>query len=332
MAEPSLPRGPAIDVWLSGMPDLPQVVEDNPPFLSSESGRSPSPDREESHQPVSLIHRLQHLDKPVLHLPLLGGREGAQQLPEDVRQLECDISGVARYSKGIYPAEIRSEIEALSGCLPPPDFAYRNEGETREEKQKKDDDEGPQSFGWLRLSRLLFMDRPEASLRTRYALAELDKIRDLGRIARECRRLERCEAAWNAELHGPLLKLALSRQGRSGSVTYENATSARILPCFRPTFVTGDLWGLSGREEVDYVIAPRLSPEVDAAIEERLLKAYMLAEPTAGAQAQDQLHVNQTGYPPLARSPMAISIAVTVGSADTEMARLQLGIWTAAWH
>jgi hypothetical protein len=189
---------------------------------------------------------------------------------------------------------------------------------------KEEKEEGP-FFDYLPLSSL-FADRPEAaSPQSRFALAEFYKIRAIERVARECLDLRRSEAAWNAHVHGPLLELALSR--RHGSVVYENATSARILPCFRPSLVTGEV---SEGKMVDFVFAPRLSPDLDVAIQNRLIELSTRAKSTTLASAQ--LNVNQTDYTPLTRSPSAVSIETRVAGASLEEGRLQLGIWTAAWH
>ena len=54
-----------------------------------------------------------------------------------------------------------------------------------------------------------------------------------------------------------------------GSIVYENATSARILLCFRPSLVTGEV---SEGKMVDFVLAPRLSPELGMAIQKQLIE------------------------------------------------------------
>jgi hypothetical protein len=250
---------------------------------------------------------------------------GFQQLPEDVWQLYRDVLAVTMYRAGIYPAEIRPQIESLFEDFAPPDSVYRKpeEGTRRPGTGRLAQDTGKEGedafFDYLPLSSL-FADRPEAaSPQSRFALAEFYKIRAIERVARECLDLRRSEAAWNAHVHGPLLELVLS--------TYENATTARILPCFRPSLVTGEV--LEGKM-VDFVLAPRLSPELDAVIQNRLIGLSTRAKSPALASAQ--LNVNQTDYTPLTRSPLAVSIETKVAGASLEEGHLQLGIWTAAWH
>ncbi|KAK4042322.1 hypothetical protein C8A01DRAFT_33671 [Parachaetomium inaequale] len=279
--------------------------------LGHSSAPSLASDRQSSRRsasPVKTITGLQRLDKPVLYRSLDGGK------------LYRDVLAVTTYRTGIYPAEIRPQIESLFDDLAPPDSVYRKpeEGTRRpdrgrlaqdagkEEDKEGEEEEGP-FFDYLPLSSL-FADRPEAaSPLARFALAEFYKIRAIERVARECLDLRRSEAAWNAHVHGPLLELALSR--RRGSVVYENATSARILPCFRPSLVTG---------------------EVSEGKMNRLIELSTRARSTALASAQ--LNVNQTDYTPLTRSPSAVSIETKVAGASLEEGRLQLGIWTAAWH
>jgi len=42
--------------------------------------------------------------------------------------------------------------------------------------------------------------------------------------------------------------------------------------------------------------------------------------------------INQTEYHPLQRFPIALSIETKVAGASPEEGKMQLAIWTAAWH
>ncbi|KAL2255957.1 hypothetical protein VTK26DRAFT_2427 [Humicola hyalothermophila] len=353
MAEPSMPDDSANRSRLSGLPDGQRGSKRplkphkaSPPFSSFQTRRSHSSapslasDRQSSRRSASpvmmTITGLQRLDKPVLYRSLDSGKAGLQQLPNDVQRLYRDVLAVTMYRTGIYPAEIRPQIESLFEGLAPPDPAYRepDEGIYRPDKGRLAQDTGKEGdkaaaeefffFDYFPASSL-FADRPEVSPQTRFALVEFYKIRAIERAARECLDLRRSEVAWNALVHGPLLELALWRQ--RGSVVSEDATSARILPCFLPSLVPGEV---SEGKMVDFVRAPRLSPELDAAIQNRLIDLSTRAKSAALASAQ--LNVNPTDYTPLTRSPMAISIEAKVAGASLEEGRLQLGIWTAAWH
>jgi hypothetical protein len=280
---------------------------------------------------VMTIIGLERLDKPVLYRPFGDGddgEDGFQQLPEDVRQLYHDLLVVSDSRTGIYPAEIRPQVESfpMSKYSAPPDHVFRKPEEGTQDAGKEGGKEEVSFFDYLPLSSL-FANRPEiASPQARFALAEFYKLRAIKDVARECQRLRRSEAAWNARVHGPLLELALSR--RRGSVEYENTTAARILPSFRPSIFTGE--AVPEGQMVNFVIAPRLSPELDAAIKKRMTELSMSAR--SAALAEDQFHVNQTDYHPLGFSPSAITIVTKGSGGNTEEGRLQLGVWTAAWH
>lgn len=81
---------------------------------------------------------------------------------------------------------------------------------------------------------------------------------------------------------------------------------------------------------VDFVLAPRLSADLDSAIQNRLIE--LSRQSTSSTLASAQLFVNQTDYTPLMRSPLAVSIETKVAGASPEEGRLHLGIWTASWY
>ncbi|KAH6630025.1 hypothetical protein B0J18DRAFT_474646 [Chaetomium sp. MPI-SDFR-AT-0129] len=166
-----------------------------------------------------------------------------------------------------------------------------------------------------------------ATFQAHIAHAEFYKVRSIKDRARECLALRRAEAAWNTKVHEPLLELALSR--RHTSVICENATSARILPCFLPYLITGEV---AKGKMVDFVLAPNLGSgsKLDIAIQNKLIELAKQRRSSGSVSAH--LCVNQTDYPPLMRSPVAVTIETNVAGANLEEGRLQLGIWIAAWH
>ncbi len=214
---------------LAALPALPARPASFRPPSSTGLGHSSAPslasDRQSSRRsasPVKTITRLQRLDKPVLYRSLDGRKARFRQLPEDARQLYHDVLAITTYQAGIYPAEIRPQIESLFEDFKPPDSIYRKpeeqtralcrddkgrlaqdarkeegreeEQEGREEEGREEEEEGP-FFDYLPLSSL-FADRPEASLpQTRFALAEFYKVRAIERIAKECLDLRRSKAA-----------------------------------------------------------------------------------------------------------------------------------------
>ncbi|KAK3896736.1 hypothetical protein C8A05DRAFT_48346 [Staphylotrichum tortipilum] len=207
---------------------------------------------------------------------------------------------------------------------PPPDSVYRKpeRGHDQDGMGQKEE----RFFDYLPVS--LFAGTTEgATFQARIAHAEFYKIRSIKDRARECLALRRAEAAWNAKVHEPLLELALSR--RHTSVICENATSARILPCFLPCLITGEV---AEGKMVDFVLAPDLGSEsgLDIAIQNKLVE--LAKQMRSSGLASAHLCINQTDYPPLMRSPAAVTMETKVAGASLEEGRLQLGIWTAAWH
>jgi hypothetical protein len=145
--------------------------------------------------PVKNITGLQRLDKPVL-FDSLDDNAGLRQLPEDVRQLYYDIFATTKYQTGIYPAEIRTEIEALYEGHPPPDIVYRKpEGGNDKDGMGQDEE---RFFDYLPVSTLFAGTAEGATFQARIAYAEYYKVRGIKDRARECLSLRRAEAAWNA--------------------------------------------------------------------------------------------------------------------------------------
>ncbi|KAK4143588.1 uncharacterized protein C8A04DRAFT_28783 [Dichotomopilus funicola] len=150
--------------------------------------------------PVKNATGLQHLDKPVL-FDSLDGNAGLRQLPGDVRQLYYDIFATTKYQTGIYPAEIRTEIEALYTGHPPPDSVYRKPEEVYDQDGMGQEEE--RFFDYLPV-RLLADIKEGATFEARIAHAEFYKVRSIKDRARECLALHRAEAAWNTKVHEPL--------------------------------------------------------------------------------------------------------------------------------
>ncbi|KAK4137954.1 hypothetical protein BT67DRAFT_447641 [Trichocladium antarcticum] len=219
--------------------------------------------------------------------------------------------------------------KAMYAGHPPPDSIYRKP-EGRNDTDEMGQDRGQEEarfFDYLPVSALFAGTAEGMSLQARIAHAEFYKVRSIKDHARECLALRRSEAAWNAKVHEPLLELALSR--RHTPVICENATSARILPCFLPCLVTGEV---AEGKMVDFVLAPDLGAEseLDAAIQNKLVE--LAKQMKSSGLVSAYLCVNQTDYPPLTRSPAAVTIETKIAGASLEEGRLQLAIWTAAWH
>ncbi|KAK0639525.1 hypothetical protein B0T16DRAFT_302146, partial [Cercophora newfieldiana] len=218
--------------------------------------------------------------------------------------------------------------EAVYADHPPPSSVFRNVEERGENADEAVQNAAPDEelyFDYLPVRALFTGTLAGASAQSRIAHAELHLVRHIKDNARECLALRRNEASWNAKVHAPLLELALS--GRCVSATCENATSARILPYFLPGLITGEV---AEGKMVDFVLAPNLASDLDSAIQNRLIELARTTKSTA--LLSTQLSINQTDFPPLTRSPAAVTIETKVAGASLEEGLLQMGIWTAAWH
>lgn len=302
----------------SSLRDL--ATSTNPPSTASDCQDRSSKGSRRSSSPVKNIVGLKRLEKPA-YFDSFHDNAAARQLPDDVRQLYSDIYNAIEYKTGIYPAEIRTKIEEVNHDHPPPPWVFR-------QPREQDSEEGQEEkryFDYLPVSTLCSTAAQDITVEAAIARAEFYKVCHIRDVARECLALRRSEAAWNSKVHEPLLDLAFSRQ-RPPLVLFENATAARILPCFLPALGPGEV---ADGKIVDFTLMPNLSPELDASIQDML--SQLIQRKRSGTAVAD-LCVNQTEYSPLLRSPVAVSIETKVAGASLEEGRLQLAIWIAAWH
>ncbi|KAK3299702.1 uncharacterized protein B0H64DRAFT_104042 [Chaetomium fimeti] len=241
-------------------------------------------------------------------------------------------------SQGVFPTEIRDEIERPNRKMAPGIFRGA-EHRARDSGQERLGERSGQDA-----AHDVFIDFPavwalpravshSSTTPARLARAEFHHVRNLEVDARKCLALHRSEASWNCNVHKPLLDLALWKY--CDSIALENATSARILPAFIPALVTGE--AIRGKM-VDFVLSPNFTAAgrtasqsshiSNATIDAAILKRLAM-QPSAGSR---NLGVNHTDYPPLLRAPTAVTIATMIGSGSLEDGRVRLGIWTAAWH
>lgn len=115
---------------------------------------------------------------------------------------------------GIYPAEIRREIEYLSAG-PPPASVYREYKEGDDEEVMGQYKERFSDYLSLLLSALFAGTAESTSFQTFIAHAEFYKLRNITDYARECLDFRPSEAVWHAKVHEPLLEFALSRRHTS---------------------------------------------------------------------------------------------------------------------
>ncbi|KAI1394965.1 hypothetical protein F4819DRAFT_492948 [Hypoxylon fuscum] len=148
------------------------------------------------------------------------------------------------------------------------------------------------------------------------AVEELHQLRSIIADAADCKVECQSEAAWNARVHDPLLRLSMETAALP-RVRPFIATTATIIPALLPrNAFTGD--PLSSRL-VDFCIAL----ESDTAHKETI-KQLLASQPAALRS------LNQTMYSPLRFRPIAIAVETKTDTA-TETGESQLAIWTKAW-
>ena len=169
--------------------------------------------------------------------------------------------------------------------------------------------------------------RRQISISCRAALlAELDALVDVIRVADDCRRLGRHEAAWNTLVHGPLLQLALGRDRQAARVAVEPVTgvsiSAPFMPAWRSAAGSREAAGVnSASKRVDFALVLRPAPALATAV-----------RAAVDGQPPGKDTVNQSTYAALQYSPVAVSIETKTASGSAEEGRTQLAVWAAAWH
>ena len=302
---PSLPPGRSA----ASSPSRPSATSTN----TSKQRRSVSP--------VKTTRALQLLEKPVKFVALEDN--ATKQLPDDVGELYSRIYSITDLREDFLPSEVRGEIFDLVGSLSVPERWFRrpgqhenkSKGEVQEgnmqegnDTQKETQESGSQDLLWRKPT------TPRA-----IAIAELDALLDIKNIADECLRLGHSEASWNLEVHGPLLKLAVSQHR---CVRRELLTTASISSPFVPAMRArgGDDFAASKMVDFALWLAISRTDPLAAAIRDAV-----------NALPYNMRGVNQTIYGPVRYAPIATSIETkTVGTA--EEGRVQLGVWTAAWH
>lgn len=219
----------------------------------------------------------------------------AQQLPADILATYDQIVDIAVHREAFLPAHVEPEIRRThrAGMVKSPwfrqvDVQYHQAG-----------------------------NPPTSSSSSRH-LAELASLRDIEMAANTCQTEEASEAAWNLEVHGPLLKLALAS---FPSLRRDLLTTARISKPFVPGMHAASAYDCARAKMVDWGVRVCPSADIAAAIRGRL-----------DTLPEAQRCLNQTTYGPVRHDPIAISIETKTAAGTAEEARLQLGIWIAAWH
>ncbi|KAK4443295.1 hypothetical protein QBC34DRAFT_362321 [Podospora aff. communis PSN243] len=260
---------------------------------ASRTTTSTTKSRARSTSPTKKTQGLVALKKPIYHVSLDDNNK--EQLPEDVRVLYNRLYDITVEHEGIAPWEVRDEINAeLARPWRESWFRRRTGGE--ETPSTEEEKEG-----------------------LRIAAVELRGLRDIKRAAWKCRERGRSEAAWNTTVHAPLLQLALDRPEYK-SVGWEVFADKKMVDLaliLDPPHVVGKNSNNGGRRgEEEEGKLHRLAHAI-----QRLVRS----------QPNDKQTINQSMYTPLLDWPIGISIETkAVGS--NEEGRVQLAVWTAAWH
>ncbi|KAB5581244.1 hypothetical protein GE09DRAFT_1213640 [Coniochaeta sp. 2T2.1] len=290
---------------LSSAPQLPP----RPPSYTSSPKRSSAASRTttsttksraRSTSPTKKTQGLVALRKPIYHVPL--DDQNKDQLPEDIRELYNRLYDIAVEHEGIAPWEVWEEINAAA-VRPFKESCFK----------RRQTPVGPREGNAT----------TEEEDHHAVALAELKALRRLEREAWDCRRLCRAELAWNFEVHFPLLKLALDRQDDLAPNVYADKKMVDLAIVLVPEVRD------YGRQEWEK--GQRGAGRDAAAREERYLRLAHAIQRVVHSQPQDRQSINQTMYTPLYDRPIGVSIETKAEGANEE-GRVQLAVWTAAWH
>lgn len=293
-----------------------------PPHTPSQSSASVASSSKRSMSPVKSMRELDALDKPIRSETMQDDATG--QLNEDVRALYARLYEIMVENDAFLPLEARDQIRAAAG------------------RHYKD--------SWFRAPEA----RRDHNTATE-ALAELAALLRVVSAAKECLGLGRSEAAWNTLVHDRILEVALAH---SKNVRRELITTAQIAMPFVPCMNGHAKTDLVERKMVDFAMVLSLDDRLQLEQPGSNLLHTIPSDPdsiphsNADSEAEDeaaldrlarsiQQHVwsstaqcssvNQTLYPPLQYSPIAVAIETKVVRPAQE-GRVQLAVWAAAWH
>jgi hypothetical protein len=181
-------------------------------------------------------------------------------------------------------------------------------------------------------------DNPEHDQRL---AREYASILDILQEAVEAGNMNEGESAWNAQIHYPLLKIALSP---FSSIKAKTITSAQIVKDFRPKSKDAGLAG-SASSSTASSRSSLLSgdtgtwTEPESSSVHRMVDFAIVLIPDEALQGtiddflSKQTHntINQTTYDALTRRPAPIFIETKASTSMVNRSQVQLGIWTAAW-
>lgn len=291
-------------------------------IISSQNTNTSTKSRTRSVSPTKKTQHLIALQKPIHHIHIKDNAN--DQLPPDVRDLYNRLYDITVDHEAFLPWEVRDDICHAVGR------------KVKDSWFRKKEDNPPVGDG----SQGAESTRAAAEEERATALAELNALRNLEHAAWECGELGRSEAAWNLEVHGPLLQLGLAHHGHASR---ELVTTAQISKPFLPPMNMYSAADYADKKMVDFVLVldPDGSRHAAQAPEEgdtstaqdraeyahlaKAIKQEVYSQPP-GCQS-----INQTTYTPLLCRPIGVSIETKADGANEE-GRIQLAIWVAAWH
>jgi hypothetical protein len=140
-----------------------------------------------------------------------------------------------------------------------------------------------------------------------------DQVQWINEATRRCANRDLSEAAWNAEVHSSVLRLALRGKWESKGIYYDDVTTARIHhKNLLPTVFNIPMES----KMVDYcLVLTKLQDQV-----QEKLKMLRDIAPT----------INHTNASYLRFNPIAVSIETKRSGEDEETANVQLGLWVCA--
>ncbi|KAK0643312.1 hypothetical protein B0T16DRAFT_179710 [Cercophora newfieldiana] len=292
MPFPSLPPPPVVTDTPSSSPDWELQSTTSAPISATRpttySAASGSQKGSRSRSPVKSPLDLQFTTKPLRYEPALPAVSATSSILSNVdKSLLRDLKKIAT-GQGTIPRSVQHEVEGVLGEL----------DEVMSWMLKNDDEDGIVLPGLRR---------------------EFDDVKDLVARSIECDVMEMSEAAWNTDVHMPLLHLALRGSPAVGAY---NITTAR--PC-RELLPKSLAVEESEAKLVDLSINVR--PEMEPAVAEHI-RLLLAAEPVALRT------INQSLYKLLCWRPSAVCIetkGAASGGANELEARSQLLQWTSAW-
>lgn len=284
------------------------------PSLPASSAPASSATRR-SASPTKKVSDLTFFRKPVHYVHL--SDKPLQQLPDDVRDLYRTISNI-QYLESFIPDEVRHDLACIIGPDSLRDGWF----------QAPAAELTPEQEVLAAEARALRRRTCRPTTRQEFTVSELDTLCIIEADAKDC--LFSSEAAWNTFVHYPLLKHALAG---FRYLRVEMATTAQIAKAAMPqTNKTAARDLVSQGKMIDMAITLRLpdrpsdtTPPADT----RLVRAIRSA---VNGPADGLESVNQTMYEPVRFAPIAVSIETKTSAGDDEAAKVQLGVWVAAWH